>query len=242
MTAEHPPWTLTEGQEVELLAAARSARDRVVLALLLYTGLIPHEIPQLTVADVDVPSGTINVSGRHHGQVPIEPPLLRILEDYLSDPKRSASSPLIVGATGGSIPDRTIRHLVARTAARAGLSSVIRSPMELRRTFAWRVLRQTWDPEALRKRLRLSDVRLALLFLFPIGEKASQRMADRQSRKRGRPPYREQVHADWYRRIHHVGQTPEEVAQEDGAKVETVRKAVRRHRDRLEREGRLASS
>jgi integrase len=116
----------------------------IILALFLYTGGRLHEVLGLAVGDVDLVRNVVMIQDngfrtlkrkRHRRPVPIPPPIIERLRRHIDQlPNRTPEAALLPGPFGK--PMGTIKKLLERCVARAGLSSLGISAHSLRHTFA----------------------------------------------------------------------------------------------------------
>lgn len=120
-------------------------RDILVLELLYATGVRVSELCGLDVDDIDLSRGVVRVFGKGAKErtVPIGGPALRALEAWRrwGRPrlvKAHSGAALLLGARGARLNPSTVRQIVARWAAAAGLPHV--SPHDLRHSTATHLL------------------------------------------------------------------------------------------------------
>jgi integrase len=135
---------------VERAAARRGARDRAIVAVLLYSGAREEECARLQVRDVAVTARTGTV--RLHGKgdqvrtVPLPAPARDALRDWLEARGRH-DGPLWPGQRGPLTISGIVQVILAVGAA-AGLPGL--RPHKLRHTYATRLRRGGADPEHIR--------------------------------------------------------------------------------------------
>ena len=141
---EHAPRHLEDREEHALVAAVThegKLRDRVLIVLLLHTGLRARELCQLRRDQVSLSkrSGTLEIIGKRntYRDVPLNATARTLLEEYLptlppetvflfSSPKRAAA-----------LSERALGYIVKKYADAAHLSDV--SPHDLRHRFGYRM-------------------------------------------------------------------------------------------------------
>lgn len=128
---------------------ALAVRDRALLEILYATGMRVSELCGLDLADLDRQGRTARVLGKGDRErtVPYGVPAARALEEWLSerpvlaaraaDPGGTGDA-LLLGARGHRIDPRTVRSVVHRTAAAAGVPDL--GPHGLRHSAATHVL------------------------------------------------------------------------------------------------------
>jgi integrase/recombinase XerC len=122
--------------------AAIGVRDRSIVEMLYATGIRVAELCAASIADVDLERRTIIVTGKGDKQrtVPFGVPAAAALRDWLAVRSTVTGSPdaLYVGVRGGRIDPRTVRSLVHRLSAEAGVPD--QAPHDLRHAAATHVL------------------------------------------------------------------------------------------------------
>jgi site-specific recombinase XerD len=150
-----PYRTIGEKDGKRLLSAARSARDRAIVGLLLGAGLRVAEVSALDVADRIYVAGGPAVyvrrgKGRRDRTVPIGRDVAGLVKSYLSEADRAQRSkgPLFIvedrsaeSRGSGRLSARSVGIMLGHLAERAGLGEKGISPHALRHTFAIRALR-----------------------------------------------------------------------------------------------------
>ena len=132
--------------ETDALVGARalggSARERdvAILEMLYATGLRVSELAGLDLESVDRDARTVRVlgKGRKERIVPYGAAAARALEAYLGR-RATRSGPVFTRARGGRLGVRSIRAVVGRAAAAAGVTRRV-TPHTLRHTFATHLL------------------------------------------------------------------------------------------------------
>ncbi len=122
------------------LAGSARERDVAILEMLYATGLRVSELAGLDLESVDRDARTVRVlgKGRKERIVPYGAAAARALEAYLG--RRAArSGPVFTRARGGRLGVRSIRAVVGRAAAAAGVTRRV-TPHTLRHTFATHLL------------------------------------------------------------------------------------------------------
>ena len=153
------------GAEVEALldkgaegGAWLALRERALLELLYSSGIRRSEAARMSVADLDVLSGTARVFGKGSRErvVPVGDAALKALRAYLSARPRlletGGAAPLWVNARGRRLSGEGVALLVRRAARRAGLLKGL-SPHGLRHSFATELLGRGCDLRALQEML-----------------------------------------------------------------------------------------
>jgi integrase/recombinase XerD len=141
---EHAPRHLEDEEEQALVAAVThegTLRDRVLIVLLLHTGLRAKEICQLRRDQVKLGkrSGTLEVVGKRnkYREVPLNATARKILEEYLSTLPTDNLCLFPSGKTKEALSERALGYIIKKYAERAKLVDV--SPHDLRHRFGYRM-------------------------------------------------------------------------------------------------------
>lgn len=151
-------------EEIEkLIQAAKSIRDRLVIAMPYYTGLRVSELSNLKLDDVDTEKGLIRVMGLKIRWVRCsEEHLGTLVDSWLRERKSCVNAEHVdyffVSGTGRKLSLRAIHRIVHKAAVRAGIQEVRGkaadgkpiykvAPHLLRRTFAAHALEDGTRPE-----------------------------------------------------------------------------------------------
>src|SRR5579885_1441668 len=141
---EHAPRHLEDEEEQALVAVVTNEgtlRDRVLIVLLLHTGLRAGEICQLRRNQVKPGKrgGTLEVIGKRNKQreVSLNATARKVLEEYLSTLPSDAISLFPSGKTKEALSERAPGYIVKKYAERAKLVDV--SPHDLRHRFGYRM-------------------------------------------------------------------------------------------------------
>lgn len=117
--------------QISRLRRAANTRERLLLELLLQTGLKLNEVIGLRVSQIDLKSAFIL-------KIPIALPLRQALEYYLSEIPRGPKSTLLTSPTGRPLTGRVASLILSALARKAGVRGV--TPRNLRTTFIIRQL------------------------------------------------------------------------------------------------------
>jgi integrase/recombinase XerD len=141
---EHAPRHLEDEEEQALVAAVTNEgtlRDRVLIVLLLHTGLRASEICQLRRDQVKLGkrSGTLEVIGKRnkYREVPLNVTARKALGEYLSTLSTDSISLFPSGKTKEALSERALGYIIKKYAERAKLVNV--SPHDLRHRFGYRM-------------------------------------------------------------------------------------------------------
>jgi integrase/recombinase XerD len=135
---------LEDEEEQALVAAVTNEgtlRDRVLIVLLLHTGLRAREICQLRRDQVKLGkrSGTLEVVGKRnkYREVPLNATARKVLEEYLSTLPYDSTFLFPSGKTKDALSERALGYIVKKYADKAMLVDV--SPHDLRHRFGYRM-------------------------------------------------------------------------------------------------------
>lgn len=151
---DHPPATVVDDDP------AVRCRDQAVLELLYGSGLRVAELCGLRVADLDLPADRVRVWGKggKQRQVPLSPPAVAALDDWLAWGRRrlaSSDTPaeaVFVNRRGRVLTPRDVRRILDRR------SPVPTHPHALRHTFATHLLDGGADLRAVQELLGHADL------------------------------------------------------------------------------------
>jgi integrase/recombinase XerD len=141
---ESAPRHLDDQEEQRLLAAVTKAgnlRDRVLIVLLLHTGLRAREICRLRRDQVKLGkrSGLLEITGKRntYREVPLNATARKVLEEYLPTLSPDGAFLFPSGKTKQALSERALGYLVKKYARVAKLPDV--SPHDLRHRFGYRM-------------------------------------------------------------------------------------------------------
>ncbi|MGC5617468.1 tyrosine recombinase XerC [Georgenia sp. Z1491] len=136
---------LSSAEERAADGDATHLRDHAALELLYATGLRVGELVSLDVGDVDLAEHTVRVIGKGDKErvVPLGVPAAEAIQRWLGDgrpalPVRAGERALLVGVRGGRIDARTVRGMLHRATALAGVADL--APHGLRHSAATHLL------------------------------------------------------------------------------------------------------
>ncbi|SNS81055.1 tyrosine-type recombinase/integrase [Actinomadura mexicana] len=174
------PDALSERQAgaVERAAARRGARDRAIVAVLLYSGARVEECARLRVEDVAVTArtGTVRLHGKRDQvrTVPIPAPARAALLDYLAERGRK-DGPLWAGQRG-PLTISGITQVVLAVGEDAGVADL--RPHRLRHTYGTRLRRDGADPAQVQYLLGHADLKTAGRY-FRAGQREVAELVER---------------------------------------------------------------
>ena len=158
------PATLTVDEMFNLLdrieeADPISRRDRAILELLYAAGLRVSELVALDLADVDLSSSMVRVTGKGNKQrlVPFGTKAERGMRRWLESSqalraKSGAATAMFLNARGGRLTDRSVRRILNRRLGEAAIHARL-SPHALRHSFATHLLGAGADLRAIQELL-----------------------------------------------------------------------------------------
>jgi integrase/recombinase XerC len=136
------------------------ARDRAMLEVLYSTGMRVSELIALDIADVDLSSNTIRISGKGKKRrvIPISPGAVQTILHFLdlrrNDSRMSTFDPdaLFINKHGQRLSTRSVRRKLDKYLLEAGLDLSV-SPHTLRHSFATHMLRRGADLRSVQEML-----------------------------------------------------------------------------------------
>lgn len=163
---------------VERAAARRGARDRAIVAVLLYSGARVEECARLRVEDVAVTArtGTVRLHGKRDQvrTVPIPAPARAALLDYLAERGRK-DGPLWSGQRG-PLTISGITQVVLAVGDDAGVADL--RPHRLRHTYGTRLRRDGADPAQVQYLLGHADLKTSGRY-FRAGQREVAELVER---------------------------------------------------------------
>jgi integrase/recombinase XerD len=156
------PRVLSPEEITDLLAAARTLRDRALVLVMLLTGARAAETCAIAAADANLDAAQLLIHGKgsRDRTLPLAPPLTRVLEAQIA----AAAGPwAFPGLHGSHIERRTAHRIIAGIAARAEVPRC--SPHTLRHTFATHLLRQGVDVRTVQALLGHADISTTARYL-----------------------------------------------------------------------------
>lgn len=161
---------LSRANALRLVGAITLLKERIVVIVLLHTGLRVSELSKLKREDVDFASGTLRVLGKGNKprEIVMSPDVVKLLTLHFQDGRRTFS-----------IPVRTIRNIVYRVRQRAGLSTPV-SPHILRHTYAVETLRHGIPISALMQAMGHSHLTTTAIYLEMSSEDAHDEFRRKQ--------------------------------------------------------------
>jgi integrase/recombinase XerD len=167
------PIVLSAGQVQQLLAAADIPRDRLLILLLLSTGLRRSEAAAITLDQVDLEHRQLRVRGKGNKErmVPLTPDVVAAIELHLASREPTALNHLFISAvtheplTGGGV-----YKMIRRLLKQAGLDGQGITPHKLRHTFATHLVRNGVDVKTVQELLGHADLGTTAKYLHSDGQ------------------------------------------------------------------------
>ena len=166
------PLVLSHQEVSQLINAAATPRDRVILMALYATGMRRAELAQLKIADIDTQRMVIHIrgaKGRKDRDVMLSPKLLEALRQYWRGLKVKPTVWLFPGGREHTniehpINDKVVWQACERAAHRAGIDKPIH-PHTLRHSFATHLLEAGTDIRTIQILLGHSDLKATTIYL-----------------------------------------------------------------------------
>lgn len=153
----------------KLYASADNLRNKVIIVLLLDTGLRAGEFCRLKVSDVNLETGEISIKPFETGiksrrrSVWISPNTARVLWRYLAERSPAPNDPLVSTKNNTPLERYGLRHILQRIGKRAGVNNVYTH--RFRHTFAIQYLRNGGDVFTLKRILGHSRLTMTEKYL-----------------------------------------------------------------------------
>lgn len=162
--ARHLPKILRGAELDQLIAAAASERDRMIIRAFSLLGLRVSELTGLRVEHIDLDDGVVLVAGGKGDKdryVPIPTRFLPELRRWLGG---RMNGYLFPNATGGRLHTRTVRYMIERTGERAGIRHT--HPHMLRHTFATTLLDRGADLRQVQELLGHASIATTQIYTY----------------------------------------------------------------------------
>ena len=167
------PTVLSAEQVQQLLAAAQTPRDRLLLLLLLSTGLRRSEAAAITLNQLDLEHRQLRVRGKGNKErmVPLTPEVVEAIKEYLAWRGPTQSDHLFISQMWGQpISGARVHRIVRQLLERAGLADEGITPHKLRHTFATHLIRNGVDVRTVQELLGHSDLGTTAKYLHSDGQ------------------------------------------------------------------------
>ena len=154
------PVTLSEEEAERLLQAAERPWHKLLVVLLLSTGMRRSEVAQISLEDLDLENRQLLVHGKGAKErvVPLADQAVVAIQEYLPRRKKTESHRLFVSQFGKPINGRAISRMLARILRKAGLGGRGITPHKLRHTFATHLIRSGADIRTVQELLGHADI------------------------------------------------------------------------------------
>jgi len=167
------PTVLSAEQVQQLLAAAQTPDRRLLVMLLLSTGLRRSEPAAITMDQVDVEHRQLRVRGKGNKErmVPLTPQVVDAIQEYLAWRGPTQSDHLFISQMWGQpISGARIHRIVRALLERAGLAGQGITVHKLRHTFATHLVRNGVDVKTVQELLGHSDLGTTAKYLHSDGQ------------------------------------------------------------------------
>ena len=167
------PTVLSAEQVQQLLAAAQNPGHRLLLLLLLSTGLRRSEAAAITLDQVDLEHRQLRVCGKGNKErmVPLTAEVVEAIQEYLAWRGPTQSDHLFISQMWGQpISGARIHRIVRALLERAGLAGQGITVHKLRHTFATHLVRNGVDVKTVQELLGHSDLGTTAKYLHSDGQ------------------------------------------------------------------------
>jgi len=171
--ARNLPTVLTAEQVQQLLAAAQTPDRRLLVLLLLSTGLRRSEAAAITLDQIDLEHRQLRVRGKGNKErvVPLTPEVVQAIQQYLAWRGPTKSNNLFVSQMWGQpISGARVHRIVRALLERAGLAGQGITVHKLRHTFATHLVRNGVDVKTVQELLGHSDLGTTAKYLHSDGQ------------------------------------------------------------------------
>ena len=164
------PLVLSHQEVAQLINAAATLRDRVILMALYATGMRRAELARLKIPDIDTQRMVIHIrgaKGRKDRDVMLSPKLLEAMRQYWRGLKRKPKLWLFPGGRGDveqPMNDKVVWLACDKAAHRAGIHKRIH-PHTLRHSFATHLLEAGTDIRTIQILLGHADLKVTTIYL-----------------------------------------------------------------------------
>jgi integrase/recombinase XerC len=171
--ARNLPTVLSAEQVQSLLAAAQTPDRRLLVLLLLSTGLRRSEAAAITLDQVDLEHRQLRVRGKGNKErmVPLTAEVVEAIQEYLAWRGPTRSNHLFISQMWGQpINGARIHRIVRALLERAGLAGQGMTVHKLRHTFATHLVRNGVDVKTVQELLGHNDLSTTAKYLHSDGQ------------------------------------------------------------------------
>ena len=171
--ARNLPTVLTAEQVQQLLAAAETPRDRLLLLLLLSTGLRRSEAAGITLDQLDLENRQLRVRGKGNKErlVPLTPEVVEAIQQHLASREPTECKHIFISrVTGEPLSGGGVYKVIRPLLKLAGLDGQGITPHKLRHTFATHLVRNGVDVKTVQELLGHSDLGTTAKYLHSDGQ------------------------------------------------------------------------
>jgi site-specific recombinase XerD len=191
------PVVLSAEQVQALLAAAEDPGHRLLVLLLLSTGLRRSEAAAITLDQVDLEHRQLRVRGKGNKErmVPLTADVVEAIEQHLASREPTACKHLLISrVTGQPLSGGGVYKVIRPLLRRAGLDGQGITPHKLRHTFATHLVRNGVDVKTVQELLGHADLGTTAKYLHSDGQ-AKQAAVARLNGLLGTSTEEEEEHA-----------------------------------------------
>ena len=152
-------------------------RDKVLIELMLDTGIRLREALELVVSQIDFKDRRLRAVKGKNGKledIPLSLPLCKELSNYLKERDHTVAEQVFVNVDGGPLNRRTFQIRLKEYGQKAGIQDVRVSPHTLRHTFAKQWILNGGDIFSLQRILRHSTMDMVRRYVFLWGTEIQQ--------------------------------------------------------------------
>jgi len=167
------PVVLSPEHVQALLGAAETPRDRLLLLLLLSTGLRRSEAAGITLDHVDLEHRQLRVRGKGNKErmVPLTPEVVEAIRQHLAWREPTQCNQLFISSvTGEALTGGGVYKVIRPLLRRAGLDGQGITPHKLRHTFATHLVRNGVDVKTVQELLGHNDLSTTAKYLHSDGQ------------------------------------------------------------------------
>ena len=167
------PTVLSAEQVQQLLAAAQNPSHRLLLLLLLSTGLRRSEAAAITLDQVDLEHRQLRVRGKGNKErmVPLTAEVVEAIQQHLASREPTECKHIFISrVTGEPLSGGGVYKVIRPLLKRAGLDGQGITPHNLRHTFATHLVRNGVDVKTVQELLGHSDLGTTAKYLHSDGQ------------------------------------------------------------------------